>query len=90
MFDLSERPWELPTHVPFAAQGRWPAVAAQTPASDDLDMLRLGGERSENLFVWHMPSLSVLWRDRRVCRLPGAGAYAAVLPAANWRAGCAC
>ena len=52
MFDLTERLWELPTHVPFAAQGKWPAVAAPTPASYDLDMLRLGGERSGILFVW--------------------------------------
>ena len=52
MFDLSERPWELPTHVPFAAQGKWPAVAAPTPAPDDLDMLRLRGERSGNRVVW--------------------------------------
>ena len=56
MFDLSERPWELPSHVPFAAQGKWPAVAAPTPASDDLDMLRLGRERSGNRCVAHHAS----------------------------------
>ena len=87
MFDLSERPWELPSHVPFAAQGNGPTVAAPTPASGDLDMLRLGAKGLENFLCGDVLSLSKLWRDRCLCRLPGAGAHAAILPAANWRAG---